>query len=113
MLHIKLDVRLKRLKIWKRLLVVSEIGRVIPDVELGRDWLPCQDIIAEAPVLGRVTGGQGVSETAFDRAQPDNDILSRAQRFWRLPRVLIRQRIDPNIGKIRLNVFGDGVYKAD
>ena len=54
-----------------------------------------------------------MSEAAFNRTQPDDDIGMRAQCFRRFTSVLIGQGIDADVGKVGLDIAGDGIDKIE
>jgi hypothetical protein len=110
-LHKKLNVRLQGLEVRKRLLIMPKIRCVIPNVEFWRDRLPRNDVIAKPFVLRGRAALQRMRKTTLDRAEPHDHVLPRSQRFRRLSRILIRQRVNPHLRIIVLNVLGNCVHK--
>ena len=90
--------------------VVAEIGGVIPEIQMGRDFRPVGQIIRKRlPGQGKGVGGvvfhidtadgltagaHGMALAALDAAQPDDHIFPRAKEAGRFPGVKIGEGVN-------------------
>ena len=111
--HEETDIWLQGVEVRERLLVMAEVGSVIPDVEFGRHRLPGDDIVAKPAVFGGSTGSQRVREAAFNRTEANDDVATRAECLRRFTRILIGEGINPEVGVIVPDVFSDRVDKSE
>ena len=89
--------------------MVTEIGRIVPDVKPVAYLRPADDIIAE--ILVAIVG-QRFAERALNTAQTHNNILPRLDIFGRLAGILISQRAYGNIRKFLFNIISHGIDES-
>ena len=104
------DVRAENEPVGVRLEVMSEIGRVIPDVKPIADFSPATDVVAELCVR---RGRERFPEIAFDRAEADDDIWPGPDCFGWFARVLVSERVNGNIRELGLDLLRDIVHEIE
>ena len=109
----ELCVPLQTLKIGMRAEIVPKIRRVIPHVQLVGNGRPALDVLDELLILGEGARVQRHGEIALDGAQPRHYVVPGLQRLGRMARILVGQRLDPDIGEFPLDRFGYLVDEVD
>ncbi len=89
---------------------MSEVGRVVPDVEPIADLRPSDNVVAEGLVP---FVRQRLAERALDAAQLDDDVGPGLGNLRRLPRVLVGQRTDGDVREFLLDVGSHRIDEAE
>ena len=110
-LLVEFHVLLERPQVREGLRAVREIDRIVPNGQIWRDFRPVFDILHEGAVEFAFV--QPVREAAFDGAEPHDHVVGGLHEFWRLPRVLIGQRVDFHCRKFLFDFRRDGVHEME
>ena len=90
---------------------MREIDRIVPNGQIWRDFRPVFDVLHEGAVEFAFV--QPMREAAFDGAEPHDHVVGGLHEFWRLPRVLIGQRVDFHCRKFLFDFRRDGVHEME